>query len=218
MAATVTRWWWIRHAPVLGQSGRIYGHDDRAADCTDGAAFAALASRLPGDPIWVTSHLLRTQQTAQAILWAAGPGHEAAAPKSWLVEPAIAEQNFGDWQGLTWDELKAERGGEHYAFWLSPATERPPGGESFEQVVGRVRAAVRRLTQSYPGRDIVAVAHGGSIRAALTQALAIDAERALSFTIDNYSLTRIDHIDDPDSTDPRRARWRVVAVNVAPAW
>lgn len=214
MAATVTRWWWIRHAPVRGRAGRIYGNDDSPADCSDRSIFAALACRLPSDAIWVTSHLQRTQQTAQAILHAAGSDAEAA--RTWVIEPDIAEQSFGDWQGLTWEELRAERGGEHYAFWLSPATETPPGGESFDQVLQRVRPAVRRLTQAYSGRDIVAVAHGGSIRAALAQALAIDAERALSFAIDNCSLTRIDHVDDPDSSDPRRGRWRVVTVNLAP--
>jgi broad specificity phosphatase PhoE len=216
VAATVTRWWWIRHAPVQGRAGRIHGHDDSSADCTNRAAFAALASRLPNDPIWVTSHLRRTQQTARAILQAIEPDAGVPNSRTWIVEPDFAEQNFGHWQGLTWEELKAARGGEHRAFWLSPATESPPGGESFDQVARRVRPAVRRLTQMYLGRDIVAVAHGGSIRAALAQALAIDAGRALSFAIDNCSLTRIDHVDDPDSGDPRRASWRIVAVNLAP--
>lgn len=216
MAATVTRWWWVRHAPVIGHSGRIHGRDDSSADCSDQRVFAALANRLPRDPIWLTSDLPRTQQTSRAIQQAI-ERDGAVAARTWVVVPDIAEQHFGDWQGLTWDELKAERGGEHYAFWLSPATQTPPGGESFGQVVARVRSAVRRLTALYLGRDIVAVAHGGSIRAALAHALAIDAEQALSFTIDNCSLTRIDHIDDPDSTDPRRARWRVAAVNLPPA-
>jgi broad specificity phosphatase PhoE len=216
VTATVTRWWWIRHAPVAGRAGRIYGHDDSSADCSDEAAFAALAKRLPAEPIWVTSHLQRTLETSRAIVRAISPGHGIAGARTWIVEPGIAEQHFGEWQGMTWDQLKSERGGQHYAFWLSPATETPPGGESFSQVVQRVRAAVQRLTAFYIGRDIVAIAHGGSIRAALAQALAVDAEHALSFAIDNCSLTRIDHIDDPASTDPRRGRWRVVGVNLPP--
>ena len=33
----VTRWWWIRHAPVTANNGRIYGQGDPPADA-DGLA------------------------------------------------------------------------------------------------------------------------------------------------------------------------------------
>jgi broad specificity phosphatase PhoE len=55
----------------------------------------------------------------------------------------------------------------------------------------------------------VVVAHGGSIRAALAHALAVDAERALGFAIDNCSLTRLDHFPSDDA-------WRIGAVNFLP--
>ena len=42
----VTRWWWIRHAPVP-DGGCIYGQRDLSADCTDSAAFACRAASLP---------------------------------------------------------------------------------------------------------------------------------------------------------------------------
>ncbi len=64
---TTTRWWWVRHAPVVENGGRIYGQDDFNCDCSDAATFQALARLLPADPVWVTSHLRRTQQTARAI-------------------------------------------------------------------------------------------------------------------------------------------------------
>lgn len=212
MAATVTRWWWIRHAPVPGQPGRIYGQADFLADCSDIAAFRALAAVLPADAVWITSNLKRTQQTADAVL--AAMGH-AAAPQR-LVEPDLAEQHFGNWQGLTFDELDKLRGDERFTFWLSPASEVPPGGESFVEVVTRVGGAVRRLTERFSGRHIVAVAHGGSIRAALAHALAIDAERVLSFAVANCSVTQLDHIYDPGGVDRDKQGWRVNAVNLLP--
>jgi alpha-ribazole phosphatase len=210
MAATVTRWWWIRHASVPGRPGRIYGQADVVADCSDIAPLRALAAILPGDAVWITSNLKRTQQTADAILAAMPP---AALPQR-LIEPDLAEQHFGDWQGLTFDELYKLRGEEQFTFWLSPASEVPPGGESFVEVVNRVSSAVRRLTAQFPGRHIVAVAHGGSIRAALAHALAIDAERVLSFSVANCSVTQLDHIYHPDSVDQDKQGWRVNAVNL----
>lgn len=212
MAATVTRWWWVRHAPVPGRTGRIYGQADFPADCSSPASFQALAAVLPADAVWITSNLQRTAQTADAVLAAMRP---AAAPHR-LVEPDLAEQHFGDWQGLTFDELDKLRGDERFTFWLSPASEVPPGGESFVEVVNRVGGAVRRLTEQFAGRQIVAVAHGGSIRAALAHALAIDAERVLSFTIANCSVTQLDHIYDPESVDQDKQGWRVNAVNLLP--
>jgi len=209
MAATVTRWWWIRHAPVTGHGGRIYGQEDYPADLSNTAAFAALAALLPADPVWVTSHLRRTRDTAAAIL--AARAHKLDC----LIEPDIAEQDVGTWRGLTHDELNALRGVARDDFALWPASERPPDGESFLDVMARVDLAVTRLTAAHRGRDIVAVAHGGSIRAALAIALGIEAERVMSFAIDNCSLTRLDHIHDGEGSSERIC-WRIVAVNLPP--
>ena len=199
-----TRWWWIRHAPVVGHGGRIYGQDDHESDCDNPALFALLAPSLPAQALWITTPLRRTKQTATALFGAGAP-----PPGAEREEPAFLEQHFGDWQGLTHDELQARRDGAWHRFWHAPASETPPGGESFADVVSRVGSAVRRIGASEAGRDIVVVAHGGSIRAALAYALSINADRALGFAIDNCSLTRLDHFPSDDV-------WRVGAVNFLP--
>ncbi|MEE8188004.1 MAG: histidine phosphatase family protein [Kiloniellales bacterium] len=211
---TTTRWWWIRHAPVINHGGRIYGQDDPDCDCSHTATTSALAGLLPAGAVWLTSHLSRTQLTAQAII-AHLPDGTAPVPRA---EPELAEQHFGAWQGLTNEELEARRDGDWHRFWLAPATEAPPGGESFADVVERVSATVQRLSAEHAGRDIVAISHGGTIRAALALALGIDAERALAFAIDNYALTRLDHITGaPGSHAPQvDGVWRVCQVNHAP--
>jgi alpha-ribazole phosphatase len=212
MAAIVTRWWWIRHAPVPGQGGRIHGQADHPADCSDAATFAALAALLPHHAIWVTSHLQRTQQTAHAIVAAM-----AGAPDTTiegLIEPDFAEQNFGAWQGMSFEELAAQHRIAHDEFWQAPASAVPPGGESFIEVVARVEVAVGRLTAAHRGRDIVAVGHGGSIRAALAVALGVKADRVLAFAIDPCSLTRLDHIQESGGPKPHGAAWRIVGVNL----
>jgi broad specificity phosphatase PhoE len=212
MAATVTRWWWIRHAPATGHGGRIYGQEDYPADLSDVATLAALAALLPPEPVWVTSHLRRTRETAAAILAASA---QPRAPIC-LIEPDIAEQHVGGWHGLTYDELSTIRGVDQDVFALWPASERPPDGESFLDVVARVGQAVERLTAAHRGRDIVAVGHGGSIRAALAIALDTEAVRVMSFAVDNCSLTRLDHISDGHEVGQERACWRIVAVNMPP--
>jgi alpha-ribazole phosphatase len=175
-------------------------------DTADPAPFRALAAVLPAAPVWLATPLRRTGQTLAALLAARGAG--AVAP---ILEPELMEQDFGAWQGLTHAEVNHRRGAEAHRFWVSPATECPEGGESFAGVVARVAAAVTRLSARHAGREVVAVAHGGVIRAALAQALDLDPETALRFCVDNLSLTRIDHIV-PGEGGP--ASWRVESVNV----
>ena len=49
----VTRWWWIRHAPVTADGGRVYGQTDIECDVSDRAPFQALAGKLPREAVWV---------------------------------------------------------------------------------------------------------------------------------------------------------------------
>jgi alpha-ribazole phosphatase len=202
LSALTTCWWWVRHAPVVGHGGAIYGNTEVACDTSDGESFRALARRLPAGALWVTSHLGRARETAAAI--AAARNDATIEP---LVERDLGEQDFGDWHGRTHAELADD--GVYHKFWTAPAHHAPPGGESFASVIARVAAAIERITRAHAGRDIVAVAHGGSIRAALALALSLDAEAALAFRIENLSLTRIEHVAGPGPGGD----WRVAQVN-----
>jgi len=209
--ATTTRFWWVRHAPVASE-GRIYGQQDMPCDCADTALFTGLAEQLPRQSVWVTSNLRRTHETAAAIVRAGLPGPQPIPGPGWIAMAALAEQNFGDWQGLTYEELRQSRDGDFHRFWHAPAHETPPGGESFVAVIERVAGAIHRLVADHAGRDLIVVAHGGTIRSALALALGLDPEAALAFTIENCSITRIDHIDGPGMGHG----WRVVTVNRPP--
>ncbi len=200
----VTRWWWIRHAPVTANKGRIYGQGDPPADADDPVAAQALARALPEDAVLVTSHLQRTHQTADAIR---SGGLGLPDP---VVEIDLAEQHLGDWQGKVRDEVIAEMGVHN--FWLAPARHTPPKGESFATMTERVAMVIERLTDTYTGRDIIAVTHGGTIRAALGHALRLDPELALAFHIDNWSITRVEHFA-PTESHPSGS-WAVRGVNI----
>jgi len=203
-----TRWWWVRHAPVP-DGGRIYGQRDLDCDCTDREVFRILAHQLPENAVWLTSNLARTRQTAAAIVAAAGDRF-AGIPHIPVAD--LAEQHLGGWQGLERSSFYAARGVGTRSLWFAPADERPPGGESFADLIARVAPAVRRLTQEHRGRDIVSVSHGGTIRAALTLALGLAPQSALAFTVENCSLTRIDYLGDVTGA----ALWRVGCVNHRP--
>ena len=185
--SAATQLWLIRHAPVDGPRGVIHAAD-APADLSDIVAFAILKARLPASAHAVCSPMRRTRETADKL------GLDAVA------EADFAEQDFGTWTGRRHDDLAAESGTAYQEFWQSPASSRPPGGESFVDQIERAKTGLARL----PAGDAVLVVHSGTIRAVLAIALERSPDFALRFTIDPLSLTRID----------RLARgWRVVGVN-----
>ena len=201
---TVTRWWWVRHAPVRSDGGNIYGQMDLPCDTGDLEVFEAVAKVLPRDAAWVSSNLQRTHQTAEAI-WAAG----FPRPSSMAKEAAFAEQHLGRWQGTNRAAFIASRPvGSH---WFADIHQPAPGGESFMDLYNRTKSVIDRLTLEHAGRDIVAVAHGGTIKAAVGLALGGLVEQGLSFDIDNCSVTRLDHF-----ASAGRSNWRLPFVNQQP--
>ena len=208
---TSVRWLWIRHAPVEDREGIFTGQSDVMAnlenartEITTLAHLLAhllaplLAPLLPRCPdLWASSTLKRARQTTQALreeFQAQHGGGEQISHEQVLNEQDFNEQNFGDWEGERYDKIR------HRALWEAPATHRPPDGESFADLVRRVARAVERIEKTHrrigEGREepitVVAVAHAGTIRAALAQALHLPPQHALSFAIDPLSLTRID--------------------------
>lgn len=206
-----TRWWWVRHAPIVGAPGRIYGQTDAGCDTGDRQSFRALAKLLPIDALWVISSLRRTRETAEAIATAG-----MAVPEP-LVEPDFAEQNFGRWQGLKWEEMEAAEPAAYDAFWRNPTRNAPPEGESYVAQIARTRAAIERLTAEHPGRNVVSVSHGGTIRAAVAVALGLTPEAAMAVVVDNLSVTRINYVED-GLLRARAGVWQVQGVNMPCRW
>jgi alpha-ribazole phosphatase len=199
-----TRWWWVRHAPVREDGGCIYGQKDIGCDTSDRAVFDAVAKILPRDAVWFASNLKRTHQTAEAI-WAAGFPKPSAMPHL----PALAEQHLGEWQGMNRAGFLASRpAGSN---WFAPIDEPAPGGESFMDLYNRVRGAIERINLEHAGRTIIAVAHGGTIKAAVGLALGNQPEKGLAFDIDNCSVTRLDHL-----ANSGHSSWRLPMVNQQP--
>ena len=196
MSEITTRLWWIRHAPA-DHGGRIYGQLDLLCDCSKTAIFEGLAGQLPRGATMVRAGL---------------PGPETIPGPQALAIDDFAEQHFGEWQGLAYEDLNQLRAGELHRFWHAPAHEVVPGGESFLAVIERGSRAIHQLVETYAGRDVIAVVRGGTVRAALALALGLDPEAALAFTIENCSITRIDHIVGPGMGHG----WRVVTVNRPP--
>ena len=127
------------------------------------AAAKDLAERGEIDVI-VTSPLLRTRQTAQYIA--------EMCEAEIVVMDEFAECSFGDWDGYTFIEVRAQWP-EALQRWLDSVEVAPPGGESFAQVLNRVNRGRLEILKNYHGKRVAIVAHVTPIK--LMAAIAVDA-------------------------------------------
>jgi alpha-ribazole phosphatase len=201
-AVVVTRWWWVRHAPVRNDGGNIYGQADLACDTSDSEVFDAVAKILPRNAVWYASNLMRTHQTAEAI-WATG----FPKPAELIQEAAFAEQHLGQWQGMNRAAFLASQ--PPGSSWFADINEPAPGGESFMDLYNRTKGAIDRINVEHAGRDVIVAGHGGTIRAAIALALGGLVDKGLAFTIDNVSVTRLDYFSSTGN-------WSLPYVNQQP--
>jgi broad specificity phosphatase PhoE len=112
----------------------------------------------------VSSPLSRCTRTAELIAAEVG-----GVPVT--VLPELIECDFGQWEGLTFAEVR-DRWPAEMSAWLESTSVAPPGGESFQAVAKRVRGAVAGLRSSYPRSVVVVVSHVSPIKLILRDALA----------------------------------------------
>jgi broad specificity phosphatase PhoE/ribonuclease HI len=167
-----------RHGRTVDTAGGAFAGRDGADPPlspqgeADAARLAAVLHRLgtsgsalpelPAVDAVVASPLLRAQGTAKVV--AERLGLDVATDDGW------AEASFGAWDGLTYGEI-ARRDPDALAAWYGDPAVAPPGGESFDALAVRVRAARDRAVEAHSGRAVLAITHGGPVRIVVRDAL-----------------------------------------------
>ena len=143
--------WLLRHTPVRIGPGICYGRTDLAlADAADvGAVVAALRSSPAAQhgavPTVVSSPASRCIALAAAI------------DPDFTTDPRLLELDFGDWEGVAWDDVPRAA---LDAWAADPWGFAAPGGESGHALLARVRA----FWAATPQRPLIIVSHGGPLR------------------------------------------------------
>jgi broad specificity phosphatase PhoE len=161
---------------------------------------AAAAERLAGAGIAAiyASPLERAQETAGIV------GRRLDLPV--IVNDELSELDFGEWTGLTFDDVRKHPSWPEWAAHRS--LSRIPGGETMRQVQRRVVEALIEMRAEHPDDAVVVVSHGDVIRAALVFALGmpLDFYGRIEVATASLSTVRID-----------ATGIRVVAINERPA-
>ncbi|MGW6020615.1 bifunctional RNase H/acid phosphatase [Streptomyces sp. NPDC055099] len=139
----------------------------------------------------VTSPLKRCQETARAV--AARLGLDVR------VDDGLRETDFGDWEGLTFGEVRSRQPDQLNA-WLASPEAAPPGGESFAAVAERVSAARDRLAAEYAGRTVLLVTHVTPIKTLIRLALGAPPESLFRMELSAASVSAVAYYTDGNAS------------------
>ncbi len=144
----------LRHGQTEHTPERRYsGRNELPLSLTGRAEAEAAAVRAAGlgVEVVVASPLRRTRETAEIV---AG---RARACRS-TFDKDLVELDFGDLEGLTFDEAAAKHPLAARRF-MSDISVAAPGGESIADVGTRVARARRRILSEHAGRTVLVVSH-----------------------------------------------------------
>jgi alpha-ribazole phosphatase/probable phosphoglycerate mutase len=166
---------------------RFQGQSDVPLNQTGIKQAKALAGQLSAQHIdaLYSSDLQRALETAKVISGLSGYKPDLHS------DSRLREINFGDWEGLTYKEIKekyptalAERENDIYK-------NAPPNGETLEQLCARVRSMLDELYAKHKDQTVLVVAHGGVLQILLCLALNIKPTMYWQFHLSTASLSEI---------------------------
>lgn len=140
-----------------------------------------------GADLVITSPMARTRETAEIVAEHLGVDI--------VVEDDIRECAFGEWDGMTFAEVQ-QQSPDELTRWLASTAVAPPGGESFDEVEQRVRAARDRIIERYEGSTLVLVTHVTPLKTLLRLALDAPAHAYYRIEIRPASLSTISWFGD----------------------
>jgi alpha-ribazole phosphatase len=182
----MTRLLLVRHGLTDWNSAqRFQGQCDIPLNAEGLRQAAALGERLACEPLQAiyASDLQRAQATAAAI----ATHHTCPL----VVEARLREISFGDWEGLTYTEIGICDPARLAAWEANILENAPPGGETLNQLAGRVQAVLDELLLAHEGETLLLVAHGGPLQVLLCLALGLPPEKYWQFHLSPGSLSEI---------------------------
>jgi broad specificity phosphatase PhoE len=182
----------VRHAPTAATRTFAFPADEPIDDRGREAA-ADLGSVLPTALAVVSSPSLRCRQTAAA-----------AGLAGLAIEPLLRECDFGAWAGRTLEEL-SRTDAEGVRAWMTEPDADPHDGESLAAFAMRVGQWLDHQAEQDGG--VVAITHGGVIKAAVVHALGAPIEAFWRIDAAPLAITEL-HAHD--------GRWTLTRSNARP--
>ena len=184
----------LRHGQTEHTPERRYsGRNDLPLSRTGRAEAEAAAVRAKelGIEAVVASPLRRTRETAEIVAAALGLPVQ--------FDDDLVELDFGDLEGLTFDEAVAKHPLAARRFGAD-VTVPAPGGESVADVSARVSRARRRILSEHAGRTVLVVSHVTPIKLLLAAGMAVGDEVVHRVFLEAASLCTVTWSSDGRSS------------------
>ncbi|HMD62733.1 MAG TPA: histidine phosphatase family protein [Stellaceae bacterium] len=182
----------VRHGHVQGISPeRFRGRADLELTPEGRRQAEATARRVQAS--WIpaalyASPLSRCRATAEAI------GRPVGLTPA--VVPGLLDIDYGEWQGLTPDEVGRKWPEALDTWYRAPHWAAIPGGESLQDVLARAVAALRDMIGRHPKDTVVLVGHDSVNRVILLHALDLPLSRYRQLGQDPCAVNEIDFSGD----------------------
>ena len=112
---------------------------------------------------------------------------------------SLRELNIGDWEGRTWAELQEAYPEDWQARLRDLVSFQVPGGESLQDAADRIRPTIQMSIENHPDADVALVAHGGTTRIILLDAIGAPLGQAFSIEQDYGCMNIIDYFANGNS-------------------
>ncbi len=177
----------IRHGQTdWNLNRRFQGQSDVPLNQTGARQAEQVAARLSTEKIDLiySSDLSRAVETAEII-------RRSGFQPDLQTDTRLREVNFGDWEGLSYNEIK-EKYPDSLATWERDVySSSPPNGETLEDLTKRVQSFLGDVIQKHDDQTITVVAHGGVLQVLVCLALKISPMMYWQFYISTASLSQI---------------------------
>lgn len=103
----------------------------------------------------------------------------------------LEEMNLGQWEGLSWAEVKEKYPIEYEEWYINRRYTRPPKGESYQDMLERVLTAIHNIINENCD-DIAIVTHSAVIMCLQCYITGTPFDEMMKFKTDNATITEID--------------------------
>jgi broad specificity phosphatase PhoE len=199
----------VRHGHTIwSETGGVAGRTDIPLSDVGEAAVKTLGQTFTAETLlthWYDSPLQRTRQTSSILRTELSLVSNHPLPGI-CNDSRLVELNFGDWEGMTWDDVHRDYEEIMHHWGEDWVSRSPPNGESFDEQAHRCNQWLYDWEQgldSCTDSSTMVVAHSGTIRAILCLCLNWSLSHGMTFNIDPASICWLQQTTDTSAWQAR---------------